>query len=108
MLPDGRALGLSAVLIANAFPGSCGGKGVNLDFQPTDCSCLPATVSVTVEGTQPGSIALRCDRTTGTFLEPTTGRRRVTVVQGNLVWHDETHDFKDGVDVVIPLRCPGR
>lgn len=104
MIPGARSLALTAVLIANAFPGSCSNEASHIDISVDDCSCLPSTVTVTVEGSLSRTIELRCGETPRVDVDD-VGYRLVTVQQGNRVVYEETHLFESGEEIDIELTC---
>jgi hypothetical protein len=108
MLPGARSLALTGVLIANAFPGSCGDpRYPRLILSPTDCACLPATVAVTVEGATSPPVTLVCGKDAEVLVDH-YGRRLVTVHEGTVVWHRQDYVLATDKDVRIALACPRR
>ena len=104
-----RWLGLTVVLLADAFPGSCGGRNESqLIFKVSDCACVPATVSAAVAGQAPETLSFRvCGDEQGVAVaEP--GRYQVQVTQGNVVWLDGEYVVEKGKDLRITLSCPQR
>ena len=108
MIRTTQALWLSGALLADAGVGSCGGNArATLVFSVADCSCLPATVDVEIQGEPPARIDLQCGRSVPvTVYGP--GSRDVRVSQGSVVWHDERYNAFDGDEVAVRMSCPRR
>jgi len=115
LLRTTSALGLSAMLLADAGVGSCnnGEKNVSVTFvmSASDCSCLPATLDVNGSGHKgpPPRVEVRCGASTPVTLSvQPSGSLFVTQAGSGVVWLDASYSADDGGQVPVSLKCPAR
>jgi hypothetical protein len=115
MMPrTASALWLSVVLLADVAPDySCqrseSNNNITFVFSAGDCSCLPATLEVALNGGRSHLVEVRCDFAPrySTYAQ-LSGTIRVTQYRTSTLWLEAPYSARHGESVAIALQCPRR
>ena len=107
------AVGLGAILLADATIGSCPGcdarEWTTLRLSVRDCSCDGETVSIVVDGGDRTSIVIDCRQPVGLPLQIEAGPHHVEIVsQDDATLFDGSVEVSDGSVQPLDISCPPR